>query len=162
MYACFGLIHLHHTELTQSQTPRQLCQRGVRLHINWVNAEWESTLTESTQKTPTFTKILSFRVDSVDVESHSALTLLTWSLTWRWLSWRGTRLRVNWVTAECKKIRISLISAKNEDKKSLASAKMLRNTEELIRFATSCHIYPKIVTSIGLNIPIFPFIGQLA
>ncbi len=33
--------------------------------------------TESTQNKPTFTKILSFRVDSVDVESHLALTQLT-------------------------------------------------------------------------------------
>ncbi len=82
MYACFGLIHLVHTESTQSQTLRQLSQRRMRLHVNWVNAEWDSTSTESTQNTLTFTKILSFRVDSVDMESHSALTQLTWSLTW--------------------------------------------------------------------------------
>ncbi len=107
MYACFGLIHLPHTESTRSQTLRQLSQRGASLHINWVNTEWDSTSTESTQKTPTFTKILSFRVDSVDVESYSALTQLTWSLTWRWLSWRGMRLRVNWVTAKCLKNRIN-------------------------------------------------------
>jgi hypothetical protein len=106
MHACFGLIHLPHIESTRSQTLHQLSQRGVRLHINWVNAEWDSTSTESTQKTPTFMKILSFHVDLVDVESHSALNQLPWSLTWRWLSWRGMRLRVNWVTAECKKIWI--------------------------------------------------------
>ncbi len=34
MYACFGLIHLLHTELTRSETPHQLSQRGVRLHVN--------------------------------------------------------------------------------------------------------------------------------
>jgi hypothetical protein len=107
MYACFGLFHLTHTESTRSQTLRQLSQREVRLHVNWVNAEWDSTSTESKQKTPTFTKILSFRVDSVDVKSHSALTQLTWNLTWRWLSWRGMRLCVNWVNAESLKIRIS-------------------------------------------------------
>ncbi len=95
MYACFGLIHLPHTESMQSQTlrqlsqrgvtPRQLSQRGVRLR-NWVNAEWDSMSTKSTQKTPTFTKILSFRVDSVDMESHLALTQLTRNETQRQLS----------------------------------------------------------------------------
>ncbi len=39
LYACFGLIHLHHTESTRSQTLCQLSQRGVRLLINLVNAE---------------------------------------------------------------------------------------------------------------------------
>ncbi len=78
MYACFGLIHLPHTKLTrsktprnwvntewdstsrestQSETPRQLSQCGVRLHVNWVKAKWDSTSTESTQKAPTFMKI---------------------------------------------------------------------------------------------------------
>jgi hypothetical protein len=84
-----------------------LSQRGVRLFVNWVNTERVSTSTESTQKTPTFTKILSFRVDSVDVESPSALTQLTWNLTWRWLSWWEMRLCVNWVNAESLKIGIS-------------------------------------------------------
>ncbi len=77
MYAWFGLINLPHTESTRSETRHQLSQHGVRLHVNWVKAEWDSTSTESTQKTPTFTKILSFRVDSVGVESHLALTQLT-------------------------------------------------------------------------------------
>jgi hypothetical protein len=87
------LISLLHTESTPSETPCQLSQCRVRLHVNWVNPEWDSTSTESTQKAPTFTKISSFRVDSVDVESHSALTQSTWSLTWRWLSWRGNETR---------------------------------------------------------------------
>ncbi len=67
MFAYFGLIHLPHTELMQSQTLRQMSQRWVRFYVNWVNAEWDYTSTESTQKTPTFPKILSFHVDSVDV-----------------------------------------------------------------------------------------------
>jgi hypothetical protein len=107
MYACFGLIHLIHTDSTQSQTLRQLSQLGMRLHVNWVNAEWDSMSTESMQNKPTFTKILSFRVDSVDMESQSMLTQLMWSLTWLWLSWRGMRLCINWVTTECWKIWIS-------------------------------------------------------
>ncbi len=84
------------TESTRSETPRQLSQCGVRLHVNWVNAEGTA-----------FPKISPFRVDSVDVESHSVLTQSTWSLTRRWLSWWGTRLGVNWVSAECQKIWIS-------------------------------------------------------
>jgi hypothetical protein len=92
LYACFGLIHHPHTESTRSETPRQLSQHRVRLHINWVNTEWDSTPTESTQKAPTFMKISSFRVGSVDMESHSPLTQSIWSLTWRWLIWRGMRL----------------------------------------------------------------------
>jgi hypothetical protein len=54
MYACFGLIHLLHTESTRSQTlcqlsqrgvrlHRQLSQRGVRLHDNSVNAEYTNS-----------------------------------------------------------------------------------------------------------------------
>jgi hypothetical protein len=71
------------SESTWNETARQLSQCGVRLHVNWVNEEY---------CTPTFTKISSFRIDSVDVESHSALTQLTWSLTPRWLSWREVSL----------------------------------------------------------------------
>ncbi len=79
MYYSFGLIHLPHTESesTQSETPCQLSQRGMRLHVNWVNAEWESMSKESTQKAPTFTKISSYRIDSVDVVSHLASIQLT-------------------------------------------------------------------------------------
>jgi hypothetical protein len=102
-YAClFGLIHLLHTELMQSETPCQLSQHGVRLHVNWVNAEWDSMSTGSMQKAPTLTNILSFCVDLVNAESHSVLTLSTWSLTWRWLSWWGMRLRVNWFKNKIK------------------------------------------------------------
>ncbi len=34
MDACFCLIPNPHTELTRSETPRQLNQRRVRLHVN--------------------------------------------------------------------------------------------------------------------------------
>jgi hypothetical protein len=123
MYACFGLIHLPYTESMRSETPRQLSQDRVRLHVNWVNAEWDSTSTESTQRAhlqrfhvnlvniewdstsnesmqraPTFTKIsipcwlswrgVSLRVDTVDMESHLALTQLTGNETPRQLSHR--------------------------------------------------------------------------
>ncbi len=96
------------TESTRSETPRQLSQRRIHQHIRRFYHSALTLLTWSLTpwwRTPTFTKILSFRVDSVDVESHSMLTQLTWSLTWHWLSLRG--MRVNWITAECKKIWIS-------------------------------------------------------
>ncbi len=88
------------------ETPRQLSQGGVRLHVNWVNTEWDSTSTESTQKAPTFTKIfiiphwlswheVSFHVNSVEVETHLALTHLTGSLTSRQLSHRRILKNLN-------------------------------------------------------------------
>jgi hypothetical protein len=107
MYDCFGLNHLSHSESKRNETPQKLSQHGVRLHVNWVNAEWDSTSTASTQKALMFSKISSFHFESVDVESKSVLTQPTWSLTWRWLSWRGMRLGFNRVTSECYKIRIS-------------------------------------------------------
>jgi hypothetical protein len=142
MYACFGLIHLPHTETTWSQTLRQLSQHGVRLHINWVNAEWDSTSIESTQKTSTFTKILSFCIDSVDVESHLASTQLTRNETLRQLSLRrmlkNLNKSTNWRT-KSKKIQKSyylaymcLISAINENKKSHVSVPLIRWTVQYL------------------------------
>jgi hypothetical protein len=81
------------TQLTPSLIPRQLSQ--TRLHVDWVNAEWVSTSTESMGNDEIFVNVGAFCVNSVDVESHSALTQLTWSLTPRWLSWRGVSLHVD-------------------------------------------------------------------
>ncbi len=67
-------LHSALTQLTRSLIPCQLSQRQVRPHINWVNAEWDSTSTESTQNDKIFINIGVFCVDSVDVEFHSALT----------------------------------------------------------------------------------------
>ncbi len=39
---------------------------------------------------------------SGDTGPHSLFTQLTWSLTRRWLSWRGTILHVNWANVELK------------------------------------------------------------
>ncbi len=87
MYACFGLIPLPHTVLTYSETPCQLSQRVVKLHVNRVDTEWDSTPTESTQKAP-------WRFH------HSALTQLLWSLNPLWLSQRGVSLCVDSVEGE--------------------------------------------------------------
>jgi hypothetical protein len=75
------------TQLTRSLIPRQLSLCGMRLHVNLVNVEWDSTSTEPTRSEKIFVNVGVFCVDSVDMESHSALTQLTWSLISRWLSW---------------------------------------------------------------------------
>ncbi len=72
-----------------------LSWHGVSFLVNWVNAKWNSTSTESTRNNKIFVNVGVFCVDSVDMESHSALTQLTWSLTPRWLSWERVWLRVD-------------------------------------------------------------------
>ncbi len=68
---------------------RWLCWRGVSFLVNCVSAEWDSTSTESN-----FVNVGVFCVDSVDVESHSALTQLTWCHTSCWLCMTPCRLSV--------------------------------------------------------------------
>ncbi len=72
------------TQLTRRLIPHQLSQRWVRLHS-----------TESTRNDKIFLNVGVFRVDSVDMESHSVLTQLRWSLIPRWLSWRRVWLCVD-------------------------------------------------------------------
>jgi hypothetical protein len=74
---------------------RWLSWRRVSFLVNWVNAKWDSTSTESTRNDKIFINVGVFCVDSVDMESHSALTQLTWSLIPRWLSWQRVWLCVN-------------------------------------------------------------------
>ncbi len=97
-------------KLTQSLIPHQLSQRQVRLYVNWVNAEWDSTSTESTRNDKIFVNVGVFCVDSVDVESNSALTQLTWSLTPLWLSWRRVWLHINSVWGRLIKPRFRKIN----------------------------------------------------
>jgi hypothetical protein len=77
MYACFGLSHLPHTESTRSHTLRQLSQRGVRLHVNWVNAEDTNIYKDFIIPRWLSWHGVSLYIDSVYVESHLALTQLT-------------------------------------------------------------------------------------
>ncbi len=72
-----------------------LSWRRVSFPVNWVNAKWDSMSTESTRNDEILVNVSAFCIDSVDVESHSVLTQLTWSLTPRWLSWRGVSLLVD-------------------------------------------------------------------
>jgi hypothetical protein len=130
-----------------------LSRRGVRLSVNWVNVEWDSTSTESTwSQTP---RQLSQRRRHQHLQRfyHTALTQLTWSLTLRWLSWHRVSHRVDsvdekWDSASTEsplnvknlnksansrtksKTFKSLIiwcsiSAKNENKKSHASVPLM-------------------------------------
>jgi hypothetical protein len=85
-------LHSAVTQLTRSLIPRKLWQRQVRLHVNWVNAEWDST---SMRNDKIFVNVGVFFVDPVDVVSHSTLTHLMWSLIPRWLSWRRVWLCID-------------------------------------------------------------------
>ncbi len=72
------------TEPQRSETPRQLSQlKWWNLHTCWRLLHWLSW------------SRVSLRVDSVDMESHFALTQLMWSLTLRSLSWWGVSLRID-------------------------------------------------------------------
>jgi hypothetical protein len=79
-------LHLAVTQLTQNLIPHQLNQHQVRHHVDRVNGEWDSMSTESTRNGEVFVNVGAFCVDSVDVESHSTLTQLKWSLTLCWIS----------------------------------------------------------------------------
>ncbi len=72
---------------------RWLSWRGVSFPVIWVNAEWDSTSTDSTQNDEIFVNVGAFCTDSVHVESHSELTQLTGSHTPCWLRWLEVSLR---------------------------------------------------------------------
>jgi hypothetical protein len=76
------------TESTRSETSHQLSQHGVRLHVNWVNAEGTIIYEDFIILRWLSWRGVSLRVDSVDVESHLALTQLTGNETRRQLSHR--------------------------------------------------------------------------
>jgi hypothetical protein len=65
------------TESTQSETTRQQSQRGVNLHVNWVNAEDTNIYKDFIILHWLSWRGVSLCVDSVDVEYHLALTRLT-------------------------------------------------------------------------------------
>ncbi len=88
------------TQLTWILISRQLSQHQTRLHVDLGNAEWDSSLTESLRNDKFLVNTGTFHVDSVDMESHSALNQLTLGLTQRWLSWQGLSLRFDSV---CRK-----------------------------------------------------------
>jgi hypothetical protein len=138
MHACFGWISLPHTESMRSETPRQLSQRGVRLHVNGVNARvrlhvnWINTEVTNIYEDFIIPRWLSWRgvslcVDSVDIESHLALTQLTGNETRRQLShhqmlknsYKSTNSSTKSKTLESLIIWpiVCFISAKNWNKK---------------------------------------------
>ncbi len=91
-------VRLPSTESTRSETPRHwvnaewdstsLSQREVRLHVNWVNAEGTNIYEDFVMPGWLSWRGVSLRVDSVDVESHLALTQLMGNETRRQLSHR--------------------------------------------------------------------------
>jgi hypothetical protein len=76
------------TESMRSETPCQLIQRRVRLHVNGVNAEGTNIYEDLIIPRWLGWRGVSLRFDSVDMESHLALTQLTGNETWRQLSHR--------------------------------------------------------------------------
>ncbi len=66
----------------------QLSQRRVRLHVNWVNAEYTNIYKDFIIPRWLSWRGVSLHIDSVDVESHLALTQLTRNETPRQLSQR--------------------------------------------------------------------------
>ncbi len=76
------------TESTRNQTPHQLSQSGVRLHVNWVNTEDTNIYKDFIIPHWHSWRGVSLCVDSVDVESHLALTQLTRNETPHQLSHR--------------------------------------------------------------------------
>ncbi len=83
------------TESTQSETPCQLSQRGVRLHVNWVNAEGTDIDEDFIIPRWLCWRGVSHCVDSVDMESHLALTQLMRNETRRQLSHRQMLKNLN-------------------------------------------------------------------
>ncbi len=83
------------TESTWSETPRQLSQRGMRLHVNWVNAEGTNIHEDFIIPRWLSWHGVSLCVDSVDMESHLALTQLTGSETRHQLSHRQMLTNLN-------------------------------------------------------------------
>ncbi len=123
-YACFGLIPLPHTESMRSETPRQLSQRGVRLCVNWVNAEWDSVSTESTRSETQRQLSEHRRHQHLRRFHHSALAQLTWSLNLHWLSLHVVLLGIDSVDREWDSVSTeSLLSVKKLNKSANSSTK---------------------------------------
>ncbi len=79
---------------------RWLSWRRVSFPVNWVNAKWDSTSTESMRNETPHQLSQRGLMKSSWMLVSSALTQLMWSLIPRWLSWRGVSLRVDSVDGE--------------------------------------------------------------
>jgi hypothetical protein len=118
MYAWVGLVHLSYTESAQSETRSQLSQGWARLHVDWslrsetvrrwVNSECTNIYAEFIIPCRLTWPGVSFRVDSLDLESQSLLTQLTWSLIPCWLSWPGVSFCVDSVDLESHSVLTQL------------------------------------------------------
>jgi hypothetical protein len=106
------------TESMRSETPRQLSQRGMRLHVIWVNAEGTNIHEDFIIPRWLSWRGVSLCVDSVDMETHLALTQLTGSETLRQLSHRQMLKNLN-------KSANSSTKSKTGTKKSHASVPLI-------------------------------------
>jgi hypothetical protein len=79
---------------------RSLSPHRVRLPVNWVNGEWDSMSTESTQSETPCQLSQRRRHHRFRRFYLSTLTRLMWSLTLRWLSHCGVTLGINSVDGE--------------------------------------------------------------
>ncbi len=119
-------VRLPSTESTWSETPRQMSQREVRLHVNWVNAEGTNIYEDFIIPRWLSWRRVSLCVDSVNMESHLALTQLTGNETHRSVSHRQMLKNLNKYKIENTQktyylAYVCLISAKTGPKKSHAS-----------------------------------------
>ncbi len=103
LYACIGLLHFLHTELTWSEIPCKLSQHWVKLHIDWVNAEWDSTSAES-MRSETLHQLsqcgVRLYISWVNAEWDSTSAESMRSETLHQLSQCRVRLYISWVNAE--------------------------------------------------------------
>ncbi len=120
---------------------RTLSWHRMRLPVNWVNTEWDSTLTVSTwSETP---RQLSQHRRHLHLERFhlSALIELTWSLTPCWLSQCGVSLGVNSVDREWDSTSTESPPNLNKSANSRTKSKTLKNLT----------IWPKYVWSMQKN-----------
>jgi hypothetical protein len=104
--------------LTQSR-------RGVRLPVNWVNAEWDSTSTESTRsETPHQLSPRKVRLHVNWVNAEGTDIYDDFIIT-RWLSWRWVSLGIDSVDMKSHFALTQLMG--NETPHQLSHRRMLKN-----------------------------------
>jgi hypothetical protein len=109
-----------------------LSQRGVRLSVNWVNVEWDSTSTESTR-----VRLHVNWVNAEDTNIYEDFIIL------HWLSWRGVSLRVDSVDVESHLAFTQL--TRNETPCQLSHRRMLKNSNKLANSRTKSKLFKSLI-----------------
>ncbi len=111
-----------------------LSRRGVRLPVNWVNAEWDSTSTES-MRSETSRQLsqcgVRLHVNWVNAEGTNIYEDF---IIPHWLSWRGVSLRVDSVDVESHLVLTQLTG--NETWCQLSHRLMLKNLNKSANSST--------------------------